>query len=136
MATATSRTYRGSIDPGRVEQRAVTVETADGTVLPLDHRVRHSPTGLSWGYLGSGPADLALSILWDFLGHEPDPACYQAFKAEVIARLPSNEDFAIPSASVELWLESWQARTSQEPEEPTPAPDATGRQHPGPSSKE
>ena len=30
---------------------------------PLRHVVHHSPDGFNWGYGGSGPADLALSIL-------------------------------------------------------------------------
>ena len=43
---------------------------------PLKHRVYHSPTGFEWGFEGSGPADLARSILWDHLGKEPSPALY------------------------------------------------------------
>lgn len=42
----------------------------DGAVLherPLRHHGRHSPTGLEWGYSGSGPSDAALSILVDAL---------------------------------------------------------------------
>ena len=30
----------------------------------LKHKVKHSPTGMEWGYLGSGPADTARSILY------------------------------------------------------------------------
>jgi uncharacterized protein DUF6166 len=29
----------------------------------LPHRVRHSPTGMAWGFSGAGPADLARSLL-------------------------------------------------------------------------
>lgn len=49
----------------------------------------HSPTGFSWGYGGSGPAQLALAILLKASG---DPvlalAEYQGFKQSIIARLP------------------------------------------------
>lgn len=38
----------------------------------LTHVVVHSPSGLEWGYGGSGPSDLALSILTDFLGEDPE----------------------------------------------------------------
>ncbi len=31
----------------------------------LTHHVRHSPDGFSWGYLGSGPAELARCLLID-----------------------------------------------------------------------
>lgn len=37
---------------------------------PLPHVVHHSPTGFEWGYGGSGPADLALSILSFVIGPE------------------------------------------------------------------
>ena len=51
----------------------------------------HSPTGFEWGYLGSGPAQLALAILLD-LGVPPTTAAdhYQALKAERIAILTAD----------------------------------------------
>jgi len=42
----------------------------------LPHHVLHSPDGHSWGYGGSGPAELAKDILCDHLGGEPDPRLY------------------------------------------------------------
>lgn len=38
----------------------------------VPHRVRHSPTGMNWGYSGSGPADTARSLLLYAL---PDARC-------------------------------------------------------------
>ena len=38
---------------------------------PLKHLVVHSPDGYEWGYYGSGPADLSLSILADYFGEDP-----------------------------------------------------------------
>src|SRR5512135_81505 len=61
---ANSIVYRGT-PGGRVMRQVV---GPDGTVVSEDelrHLVKHSPTGFSWGYGGSGPADLALSILRD-----------------------------------------------------------------------
>jgi len=56
-------TFHGS----RVGQGVdVTVEHPDGTEDRLDPRtdvVNHSPTGFEWGYLGSGPLQLALAVL-------------------------------------------------------------------------
>jgi hypothetical protein len=54
----------------------------------------HSPDGFNWGYSGSGPAQLALSIIilyvqdkeWIF-------KLYQAFKFEVIASFPKGQSF-------------------------------------------
>jgi hypothetical protein len=46
----------------------------EGTVHePLPLRLdlwNHSPTGFNWGYTGSGPSQLALAILADYLGVE------------------------------------------------------------------
>ncbi len=62
--TVIYRRYR----TGRAGAQLVMVEQ-DGEVLgPLPHVVRHSPDGLSWGYAGSGPADLARSLLLHALG--------------------------------------------------------------------
>lgn len=65
------RVYRGRRD--RYGHHLVNVETPDGSVIgPLEHRPRHSPSGFSWGYGGSGPADLARCLLLNAL---PDPVC-------------------------------------------------------------
>jgi len=47
----------------------------------------HSPTGFEWGYSGSGPAQLALAILLDYLG-DVNRAIrnYQDFKCAYVAR--------------------------------------------------
>lgn len=58
---------------------------------PLNPRYdlrQHSPTGLEWGYGGSGPAQLALAILAHEYGNKFAEAWYQDFKWAVIARLP------------------------------------------------
>ncbi len=60
-----------------------------GTPYGLKHLVRHSPDGFEWGYGGSGPADLARSIVGDLLKQaEPSPADYQRVKLALIATLP------------------------------------------------
>lgn len=48
----------------------VVVDETEGgpTARLLPHHVRHSPDGFSWGYEGSGPAELARCILIDVLG--------------------------------------------------------------------
>jgi hypothetical protein len=55
-------------DAGFAEVVRVQLDDGGVAVRPLAHVVRHSPDGLEWGYGGSGPADLALSILCDHLG--------------------------------------------------------------------
>jgi len=76
---------------------------------PLQERqdiVNHSPTGISWGYGGSGPAQCALAILLDYLGDEDEArAHYQDFKFKVIARLPRNAGWTLTGRNIERALQ-------------------------------
>lgn len=69
----------------------------------------HSPDGFSFGYFGSGPAQLALAILLEETGSiEIANRYYQDYKQEVIAKLPNaNGSFwKITSEEVRLWLKA------------------------------
>lgn len=59
--------YEVSRDEGG-QVRAHVRDDARGIRRTLKHCVVHSPTGFETGYGGSGPADLALSILADHFG--------------------------------------------------------------------
>ena len=78
----------------------------NGEEKPLYHRIRHSPTGIEWGYLSSGPADLALSILWDFMGKEPEQKLYMRFKEQHVARW--GDEWEISEKEIYDFLE-WEA---------------------------
>ena len=60
--------------------------------VPLSLRtdlINHSPTGFSWGYNGSGPAQLALAILADATKNDNLAMdIYQEFKKSVVSQLP------------------------------------------------
>lgn len=58
-----------------------------GYDLPTRTDIRnHSPNGFEWGYMGSGPAQLALALLCDALQDETEAqVLYQEFKRDVIA---------------------------------------------------
>jgi len=60
---------------------------AEARPLPLHLALRnHSPTGFAWGYGGSGPAQLALALLFDATGDkELALQHYQDFKWRVVA---------------------------------------------------
>jgi len=77
-----------------------------GVERPLKHLVRHSPTGFNWGYGGSGPADLARSLLADFLGFDPPAAVYQAFKFDVLAHLPGDAPWTLDPEQLRLSLDA------------------------------
>lgn len=66
--------------------------------------VYHSPSGFTWGYGGSGPADLALNILLQVTGdREVAWRYHQDFKWEKIATLPP-EGGEIDVEDVKKWL--------------------------------
>lgn len=97
--TKAIRTYEGNRFP-RQGQYRVTVNGA-----PLRHVCRHSPDGFEWGYGGSGPADLALSILTDCLGKDRADSLYQDFKFAFVARF-QYEGWRITSDVIEAWADA------------------------------
>ena len=60
---------------------------------------RHSAHGFGWGDGGSGAAQLALALLMRATDRARAVAHYQAFKWEVIARLP-HADFTLALSTV------------------------------------
>jgi len=112
-------TYIGTRTPSKI----VSI-SQDGS--PPTHRLHHikhhSPTGFEWGYGGSGPADLALSILAHHFGENPTPRqlatgdckcwrLHQAFKWHFIASA-DKENFAITDAQIDEWLTTINAPSS------------------------
>lgn len=86
----------------------------DGKILVTRHQVgktareltfigRHSPDGFNWGYGGSGPAELALSLLTDALGKEIAERHYQNFKWDVIAKW-DQDSWHITKTFIQQWL--------------------------------
>ncbi len=77
----------------------------DGTALAnIDHTiVRHSPTGFNWGYEGSGPADLSLNILLQFVAQSKAEDVYQNFKRDVIRNIPPQGGI-IKAEHIKNWL--------------------------------
>lgn len=88
---------------------------------PLAIVTFHSPDGIEWGYPGSGPADLALSILADYFEETPElvlgalrtlwtprskaAALHQRFKAEFLAN-EQRDQWQIRADVIEVWLRS------------------------------
>lgn len=76
----------------------------DGTArLSCPHVARHSPSGPEWGYLGSGPADCAHSVLLALTDPATAEAHAQDFAADVIARLPAH-GAVLQRTAVLAWL--------------------------------
>ncbi len=92
----------------------------------LRHIPFHSPSGFSWGYGGSGPADLALAILVDYLRERPpaqgytDPTFslwtvksqawkyHQPFKWHFVAKF--EDDWELYDTQIEQWLKKEETR--------------------------
>jgi hypothetical protein len=67
----------------------VTCKVAGQSWQPLKHLMYHSPDGFEWGYGGSGPADLARSMVGMLMDMQnPPPAVYQAVKEKLVACMP------------------------------------------------
>ena len=64
----------------------------------------HSPTGFSWGYAGSGPAQLSLAILMQFIPPEQAVLIYQEFKQTFTTHWQGN--FLEPVENITQWIES------------------------------
>jgi len=95
---------------GERPSRGARVYRADGLkTVPLDPRTdlrNHSPTGLEWGYRGSGPSQLALALLADATGDARRAlTSYNRFMELVTARL-TKERWCLTRESVLLTLES------------------------------
>ena len=103
------RTYRfvRSVPLPQLGENHVEVWDADrNKKYRLKHQVRHSPTGLEWGYGGIGPADTALSILTDLVGKEIALRWYQQFKFSFIAQVAREGTPMLTSDQICDWLES------------------------------
>jgi len=90
--------YFQRIKPGWV---VAWIENDTDEHFPLKHLVKHSPDGFEFGYEGSGPSDLARSIVGDYLDDpNPDPRLYQAFLRAVLAHLETDGPHMVSEKSV------------------------------------
>jgi hypothetical protein len=67
--------------------------------------VRHSPAGMNWGYLGSGPADLALNVLALFVDPREANRLHQDFKFDIIGRM-DQRGAELPLPLVRSWIQA------------------------------
>lgn len=71
----------------------------------LPHLVKHSPTGFEYGYGGSGPSDLARSIIGDFLhDRNPDPEVYHHFKWDFVSLWREDAEHEITDDMIDKWM--------------------------------
>ena len=80
---------------------------------PLYHAVDSSPTGVSWGYLGAGPTDMARSLLLDRLGYVPQQSVVYEFRNEVVVAL--QDQFVLTFDEVDTWIDEHGALFAEDP---------------------
>ncbi len=98
------KTYRIMRDGFRNGRVRCDVEV-DDSGYPLPHLVHHSPDGFEYGYGGSGPSDLARSIVGDFLSdRNPHPDIYNPFKWKFIAGLKGEGPHIITDDQIDEWM--------------------------------
>ena len=101
-------TYFGT--NGDTDFQQVQIRHGNGNITFLKQRITlHSPTGFQWGYGGSGPADLALNMLYDYLLRTHRKGAkdialdlHQSFKWDFIAR--QGKELSVTGAEIEKWL--------------------------------
>ena len=103
----TTARYAGSRDPDVAGPADVVRIDPDGGRVAIDWRLdlfNHSPSGLNWGYDGSGPAQCALAILADYLDGDDQLALllHQDFKADFVAGW--DDSWEIAGSQIREWL--------------------------------
>lgn len=104
--------YAGARLPG---SHLVHVLAADYEGEALPHPDPHHSTEFSWGYHGSGPAELARCLLAHALGvpaADVDPGMYQGFKRAHVAYW--GDAWRIDHAEVLRWVEGYRLLESLE----------------------
>jgi len=86
---------------GIINNRLVICEGSQLRDLP--HIMYHSPDGFEWGYGGSGPSDLARSILYDVAGLAVADRYYQLFKEKFLCHT-DKDGFTLKEEDILNWL--------------------------------
>jgi len=63
-------------------------ENENAIVEGIDHSIKYYPGDFEWGYGGACPANLAYAILVQHLDSDEVKKLFQAFKWDVLAKLP------------------------------------------------
>lgn len=91
---------------------ALTTILAGEDRLPKARELFDHSAAFEWGYLGSGPAQLALALLYHHTGNRTLALTYhQQFKQQVVSRFPV-EGWSISGEEIQDWInENVPART-------------------------
>lgn len=94
---------------GRIEGLPVLKSGRVFEPLASQKIINHSPDGFNWGYGGSGPAQLALALLYDVCGNKVVAMkLHQDFKWQFVAKWGAT--WSIGSVEISDWIKSELAR--------------------------
>lgn len=107
--------YRIPHASGRDDWATIGVRAVKGNGSAVDMFPRQRPYAINhsreyaWGYLGSGPAQLAQDLLRLAYGIEPHPALYQAFKEVNLSKLDQIAAWRISTETIVDFVDEWVA---------------------------
>ena len=94
--------YKG-IKTAEIGSAVVWKDNATLSPVPSQQVWHHSPAGFNWGYEGSGPAQLALALLFDVTGSgKLAVQLHQDFKRACVANW--GETWEITSDQINAWV--------------------------------
>lgn len=104
VGASTETVFRGHHDPTAPVGEEYNV-TVNGEPLAKRYDLLSaSPSGFSWSFSGSGPAQLAIAILAHAYDDEFAKSRYQKFKRQVVAELPEDE-WTLTKDDLDQWRE-------------------------------
>jgi len=84
--------YHKGLDGELIDRMEMRFMVDNQELDPRLDLVDHAPSGMTFGYLGSGPKQLALAILASAAGDDVAKRFYRDYEADVISRLQEPED--------------------------------------------
>ena len=76
--------------------------------------LNHSPDGFSWGYYGSGPAQLALALLLDVSDRGMATQHHHDFMYEVVGGFPQEHSWVLTGEFIRDWVAEKERRALQQ----------------------
>jgi hypothetical protein len=96
-----------------VEEHVAGKMKSQALLNPALDVVNHSPTGFGWGYAGSGAAQLALAILYDYYKDKNRAIrLHQGFKFAKVTPASRAADFVITEPEIKEWVADFELRNA------------------------
>lgn len=103
--------FTGNLADGRTAEGGFSVKVKEkgkvSILSPIASQalINHSPNGFNWGYGGSGPAQLALALLFKTTGDKNLALRhYQTFKWEIVAKF--GKKWKLSADEISKWIET------------------------------